>query len=96
MASYAIFDDFGAIITQNGPEGLVGRRVIADYVGFGGRVLSEGHIAEVVYVSDMLDSGCIDHRVWAYGVTFDGYTDGNGRPIVVDLRRGEFRLPKQF
>ncbi len=88
MAGYATFDDMGAVVTCNGPETLVGRRVLADYAGHGGRVHHTGTIVEVVYADG--NGG----RVWAYGVTFADYTDGAGNPIVVDLRRGEFMLPR--
>ncbi len=88
MAGYATFNDMGAVVTCNGPETLVGRRVLADYAGFGDGRHYNGTIVEVVYADGK------GGRVWAYGVTFPGYNDCNGKPIVVDLRRGEFMLPR--
>ena len=89
MAGYAKFDEEGAVITCNGPKTLIGRNVIADYYGSDGRVHREGLIVGVVF------NGWSDHSVWAYEVTFADYIGPDGRPIVVDLRRGEFKLPKR-
>ena len=76
------------IITCNGPKTLIGRRVIADYVGHGGRVHHTGSIVGVVF------SGWSDTSVWAYEVEFEDYVGPDGQPIMVDLRRGEFMLPR--
>ncbi len=81
------FDEEGAVVTCNGPKSIIGRRVIADYQGGDGRVHHTGSIVGVVF------SGWSDTAVWAYEVEFEDYVGPNGRPITVDLRRGEFMLP---
>ena len=90
------FDEEGAVITSNGPESLVGRRVIADYRGHGGRVHRTGNIVGIVYAGRIGDPGhlgCHGNQVWAYEVEFADYVGPDGSPITVDLRRGEFILP---
>jgi len=75
------FDEFGAVIDERDCTCLVGRRVLTDYVGGNGRTYHEGRIVEVL-------------PKMRFGVVFDGYS-AYGHLIVVDLRRGEFALPKR-
>jgi hypothetical protein len=77
-------DEFGVITDSRDHSCLIGRAVIADYQGSDGRVHRNGRIVEVI------------GRVWGYGVTFADYTAGpHNFPITVDLRRGEFILPRR-
>lgn len=66
---------------------LIGRDVFTEY-----RVSRDHHVhcnGRIVNIARRGNNSCI------YGVSYSGYNDSYGRPIVVDFLRSQFILPRR-